>query len=417
MPSQPSPSEITGVLETRTPQAPLELKDRALAATAEGITIADATLPGNPLIYVNAGFERLTGFTAAEVLGRNCNFLQGPGTAEEARQTLRTAIANRVAITVQLLNYRKDGSPFWNRLSITPVSDATGAVTHFIGVQSDVTSEFEAKQQLQLANQRLEAASQAIQEDLHLAAEVQRSLILSKLPAVPGFGFAFRFRPCNDVGGDCLDVFPLDGHHTGLYILDVSGHGVASALFAVSLSHMLSSAPERSFLFQPHPEARGAYTIAPPAKVVERLNRHFIERGRTGQYFTMIYGVLNNETGEFRYAAAGQLGPAYAAAGQPARILETGGMPVSLIPGAVYQEHAQRLAPGDRIYLFTDGILEAANREKREFGVERFLASLDLHRGQPVEDVLSALFGEVERWSAPAGPADDASLLAFERIA
>ena len=151
-------------LDSQRVQAQLELKDRALAASAEGITIADARLPDNPLIYANAGFERLTGYSVSDVLGRNCRFLQGGGTDPETVDALRTAIREKRPITVQLLNYKKDGTPFWNRLSITPVQDHSGVVTHFIGVQSDVTEEKQAKDALQNANERLEAANRAMQQ-------------------------------------------------------------------------------------------------------------------------------------------------------------------------------------------------------------------------------------------------------------
>ena len=124
-------AEAVASLDSQRVRAQLELKDRALASSAEGITIADAGLPDNPLIYANAGFEKLTGYSVAEVIGRNCRFLQGPGTNPEAVEELRTAIRNKRAVTVILLNYRKDGTPFWNRLAITPVRDAAGAVTHF----------------------------------------------------------------------------------------------------------------------------------------------------------------------------------------------------------------------------------------------------------------------------------------------
>ena len=117
----------------------LALKDRALDVAAEGVTIADARQSDRPLIYVNEGFERMTGYTAADVLGRNCRFLQGPETDAAAVAEIRAALAERRECLVEILNYRKDGTTFWNRLSITPVRDGSGEVTHFIGIQSDVT--------------------------------------------------------------------------------------------------------------------------------------------------------------------------------------------------------------------------------------------------------------------------------------
>ena len=104
----------------------LALKDRALDVSAEGITIADAREPDRPLIYANEGFERMTGYPVEEVMGRNCRFLQGPETDPSAMAEIRAALAESRECVVEILNYRKNGSTFWNRLSITPVRDAVG---------------------------------------------------------------------------------------------------------------------------------------------------------------------------------------------------------------------------------------------------------------------------------------------------
>jgi len=401
-------------LDSERARAQLELKDRALAASAEGITIADASLPDNPLIYANAGFERLTGYSVADVLGRNCRFLQGPGTNPATVDTLRTAIREKREITVQLLNYHKDGTPFWNRLSITPVQDASGAVTHFIGVQSDVTAEKQAKDALQKANERLEAASQAMKRDLEAAADLQHALLPVELPKFPGMNFAYRFRPCSDVGGDSLNVLPLDDRHVALYILDVSGHGVAAALLSVTLTHMLSVVPDRSFLYQAATDNTRKYCIAPPAKVVSRLNTHFLSNPSVSRFFTMVYGILDKETGEFRYVAAGHLGPVHLSR-YSRDIGKTGGIPVGLLASATYEEHTVTLSKGDRLYLCTDGIMEAENSAEEQFGVERLVETFDATRNSTLGESLAAVTERVERWSAPVGVSDDVSMLAVER--
>ena len=153
-------------------EVPLEalskLKDRALSASAEGITIADARLPDRPLIYINAGFERLTAYSREAVLGRNCRFLQGAGTDAETVAELRRAIEQACACTVEILNYRQDGTPFWNRLAVTPVKDPSGEVTHFIGIQSDVSVRRRAEDDLRAAKLDLEKALGELQRDLDL---------------------------------------------------------------------------------------------------------------------------------------------------------------------------------------------------------------------------------------------------------
>jgi PAS domain S-box-containing protein len=127
-------------VEREEAEASLRLRTRALEAISHGLLITNATQPDNPVIYVNPGFERITGYPPAEVLGRNCRFLQGPETAPDAVARVREAIAGGRAITLELLNYRRDGTPFWNLLSITPVPDERGRVTHFVGIVNDVTA-------------------------------------------------------------------------------------------------------------------------------------------------------------------------------------------------------------------------------------------------------------------------------------
>src|SRR4051812_24738283 len=134
----------------------LALKDRALNVAAEGITIADARLPDRPLIYANEGFERVTGYPVAEVLGRNCRFLQGSGSALDAVAEIRAALGDERECIVEILNYRRNGTTFWNRLSITPVRNALREVTHYIGIQSDVTARRDAEQGLRRAKEALE---------------------------------------------------------------------------------------------------------------------------------------------------------------------------------------------------------------------------------------------------------------------
>ena len=293
---------------------------------------------------------------------------------------LRTAIREKRPITVQLLNYKKDGTPFWNRLSITPVQDHSGVVTHFIGVQSDVTEEKQAKDALQNANERLEAANRAMQQDLEAAAELQQSLLPVELPKVRGMDFAFRFRPCRDVGGDSINIFSLDDRHVALYILDVSGHGVAAALLSVTLTHMLSVLPDRSFLYHAATDNPDAYSITSPAEVVSRLNRHFLPNQGVSQFFTMIYGILNTQTGEFCYTAAGHFGPIHVSRNSSPGIGETGGIP-RRTPGKHDLRRAHREAFQGRSALSLYG-RHHGSCERRRRGVRRRTAARET-RGEP----------------------------------
>lgn len=116
----------------------------AIERTSESITITDPHLPDAPLIYANPAFYRVTGYSPEETLGRNCRFLQGPDTDPQTVATIRRTLEARKECVVELLNYRKDGTPWWNRLSLLPMLDPDGTLTHFVGFQSDLTAEYAA---------------------------------------------------------------------------------------------------------------------------------------------------------------------------------------------------------------------------------------------------------------------------------
>ena len=144
------------ITERRDAEQRLRLRDRAIQAVTQGILITDPSLPDNPVIYVSPSFEQLTGYTTAEVVGRNCRFLQGAGTDPETVSRIRAAVRQGESCKVELLNYRKDGVPFWNELSISPVRDDEGRVTHFVGSQADVTARRKLEEQLRQV-QKMEA--------------------------------------------------------------------------------------------------------------------------------------------------------------------------------------------------------------------------------------------------------------------
>ncbi|MDO9386980.1 MAG: PAS domain S-box protein [Thiobacillus sp.] len=127
------------VTERKHQEEKLRMWERAIESSVNAILITDAEVPGNPLIYTNPAFERITGYSQEEALGRNCNFLQNEDTDQPEVEELRQAIREQREGHAVLRNYRKDGSLFWNELLIAPVRDESGKVTHFVGIQNDIT--------------------------------------------------------------------------------------------------------------------------------------------------------------------------------------------------------------------------------------------------------------------------------------
>jgi len=140
----------------------LRMFDRAVAASSNGIVIVDARMPDLPMIYINPAFERITGYTRAEVVGENCRFLHGVDTEQSELNKLRLAIREQRSCTVTLRNYRKDGTLFWNELSVSPIRNSEEILTHYVGIQKDITSRKVAEEELQQAKDQLQAVLDAV---------------------------------------------------------------------------------------------------------------------------------------------------------------------------------------------------------------------------------------------------------------
>jgi sigma-B regulation protein RsbU (phosphoserine phosphatase) len=145
------------------------------------------------------------------------------------------------------------------------------------------------------------------------------------------------------------------------------------------------------------------------------LNEFFPFDPRTAQYFTLVYCLLNCSSGELRYTAAGHIPPILVPKSGDVRLLEPGGPPVGLLTSPEIAEHTVHLAPGDRIYLCTDGILEAENPAGQEFGMERLLARFGAACRQTLEDSVQFMLAGVKDWGGGSGLIDDATILAVER--
>ena len=249
--------------------------------------------------------------------------------------------------------------------------------------------------------------------DLKAAATIQETFLPREAPRVSGTDFVWIYRPCDELGGDGLNVIPLGDGKVGLYILDVSGHGVASALLSVTLSRLLSPPSEPSSILIRDGDDRDQFDITPPAEVAARLNQLFPFDGATEQFATMVYGILNALTGEFRYTSAGHPGPVHLPSGANPVILESQGFPIGLADKP-YEERSVRLGAGDRLYLYSDGVPEAMNPAGVQFGDARLLEAIGQGRSRPLQGAIATLLEEIVRWHGSERLQDDISILAVE---
>ena len=148
VPARPDPAVAVAGAAPVAPPALDGLLQRAVSSSASGVVVVDTAAPDMPVVHVNPAFERMSGYTLAEVVGRNCRFLQGPDTDRGAVARVAAAVRAGEEHTTVLLNHRKDGSAWWNELHLSPVRDDRGRLTHYLGFQYDVTARVQAEQQL-----------------------------------------------------------------------------------------------------------------------------------------------------------------------------------------------------------------------------------------------------------------------------
>ena len=274
-----------------------------------------------------------------------------------------------------------------------------------IAVWHDLTEIKQKEESLSRANEKMK-------KDLAAAVVIQKSLLPASSPLVGSLRSAWAFEPCDELGGDILNIFPVDETHAGLYVLDVVGHGLASSYLSVAASHFLSPFSEVSFVRKA--SANGENAAAKPHQVAEKLNRHFSANPDFVQLFTLLYGVLNVKSREFCYICAGHPPPIVISKDGEARVVSGSGMPIGVDQDFEYSELCLKLRPRDRLYLYSDGLTEIRNKKEDMFGVERLMKTLAGFINDPLSQSVEKAIHEVKKWCKPESPKDDITLLAVE---
>lgn len=275
-------------------------------------------------------------------------------------------------------------------------------------LQARNTELMAAKAELEEANAELGWANRRMKRDLDAAARIQRSLLPTTVPATGTLDAAWLFKPCDELAGDIFNIFQIDDEHFGFYLLDVMGHGVQAALLAVTLSRFLVPAPGgSSILFSARPAGS---CLRSPQELAMELNRRFPMSDSTGQFFTLLFGILNIRTRELRLVSAGHPGPLYLPKDGLPRMVEAGGFPIGIMEDAVWEETTLVLNPGDRLLVYSDGLLDVENAQGQRLGTRGIYECV---RGEycSVRELIGAIEQQLLRWGQ-GKPNDDISVLA-----
>ena len=276
-----------------------------------------------------------------------------------------------------------------------------------------------AEKKLKQLNQDLLDKQKRLDEDLVAAAEIQKSLLPQKIDSVENLEVAWEFEPCEHMGGDIFNMFQLDDDHWGIYMLDVSGHGVQAAMVTVSVSQFLQ--PNSGHLLsRKSGKSATAYELRSPAEVLVALDTEFPFE-RFNNFFTITYLIINTKTGELRYSNAGHPHSIVLRKNETLELLQKGGPAIGmgdlhLLSGKQnrFEEGHPQMKPGDKLFVYTDGIVEYENLDGEFYGTDRFYEALKSIQGESVTDIVEHSIKSLMDFGNNAKPQDDITLLGLE---
>jgi sigma-B regulation protein RsbU (phosphoserine phosphatase) len=313
------------------------------------------------------------------------SLLQGLETDPAAVRQIREALERGVTCEVTLKNYRKDSSPFWNELLISPVIDDAGRITHYIGVKTDVTERRKAEES---------------RRELEIARQIQLSLLPGAPLRLPRVEVAGLCVPASQVGGDYFDFFQESGA-LDLVIADVSGHSVGAGLIMTEVRSMLRAEARRK-----------TPTLASPARVLRELSGLlYDDLNKADLFMTMFHLTFEPETRSLKYANAGHNWALLLREGDPnCTPLDANGLVIGVLPDVDFEEKSMDLCSGDKLVLYTDGVVETQNLQGDFFDLDRLCASLSAHRQLAPEALVKQVLDDVCAFAGPAPQRDDITI-------
>ena len=261
------------------------------------------------------------------------------------------------------------------------------------------------------ANKELLEKQEALDEDLKAAAGIQRSRLPQDPPDAGIVDVAWQFMPCERIGGDIFNIIRLDETHWGIYMLDVSGHGVPSALVAVSASQILN--PQQGLLLKKAITPPPFYEIVSPSEVLNLLDQEYpIER--FNKFFTISYIVLNTEDKSIRYSNAAHPPPILLHENGEIEMLDKGGTIIGMGGLLPFEEGKKQARAGDKLLIYTDGIVEYENNDGEFYGDERFHRELQRLNNRTISDLVDGIIDSMMDFGDNNTPQDDITLLGIE---
>lgn len=265
----------------------------------------------------------------------------------------------------------------------------------------------------ELANRQLLEKQHQLEEYQGSASEIQKSLLPTSLPEIANLQVAWRLVPCEKVGGDLFNVVRLTEDTVLAYVLDVSGHGISSAMVTVSVYQSLS--PHAGRIVRRPQDKPPYFRLLSPAEVMRQLEQEY-PLERFGKFFTISYLLINTRTGHVTYSSAGHPPPLLVRSNGDQQPLKAGGSIIGTGCSGPFEEEEIQLHQGDRLFLYSDGITEHSNHQGQQFGQERLFRKLAANRKRALEPTCDNLIESLRSHGQDIIFKDDVTLIGIEYL-
>lgn len=258
----------------------------------------------------------------------------------------------------------------------------------------------------------LAGSNKRMESDLKKAAKTLESLLPIQKEGFNKVKFDWYFKPTAFIGGDIFNVLRLDDKRVAIYMVDVSGHGVSAALLATTLSHLLRPLIEHGGILKEY-DSEGNRVIRPPREIAGELNKRFPIDEETNMYFTFFYGIIDMEKMELHWVRAGHPMPLRISE-KGVTILRAGNPPIGFIENYKFSDEITRLTAGDRIILYSDGVIEPDNSKGEQFGETRLTSIIEKNQEEPLAVLIRQTMTDLSIHHGDNNFDDDISILVVE---
>ncbi|MGK0291627.1 MAG: PAS domain S-box-containing protein, partial [bacterium] len=362
-------------------QMELELKKLSQAVEQSPTSILITNKDGI-IEYVNSKFVQFTGYSEEEVIGQNPRILKSGETTTKEYENLWSDIIAGKEWHGEFHNRKKNGELYWEYTSLSAITNEKGEILYFLGVKEDITERKKMEESLRTAYETIKVQQKKMASELIQARETQKSLLPEILPEIPSAKISCMYKPMDEIGGDFYDIVDLGENKFGIMVADVTGHGVPAALISFMVSGVF---------------AESVSSEISTKEALMRTNESLYGKLQDGKFATMFYGIYDASEQTLTYTTASHPEGLVvrASTGEVFR-LATNGLFIGPFPNEIanYEKKVFQLQSGDKLLLYTDAIIEIADKKGQMMGIEGLSSLMQKYCNLSVSNLLDEIYRE-----------------------